>query len=447
MRNSHFTIISIFAVVLLGFWSALENMQIPATVTAVAIMPFLLAPKPKLKIWVSATKIFVSITVFAIFFKWYSIETGVSQRASYLLYDQDLLIAGSRLAILFSCAIVVGGWLSRLNVFSGMKGPRAVYLPNQFALLSVGTIGLIMVVMFVFVTGSYTDILAGNISEKRYLDASYGQTTLFILRVGSYLLLFSAIVYFNIAVESGKGKFWFAFIFYSVAFILFSVIVSSRSNIVYLLAALFIILQVQGRKSNILILFLGATFVGLLSYVSQARGTNDDFSFSALAAGFSRSMNQISNAGYFYNIEKLSLIVDAINNGAVYLYGKSFYLPLVFWIPRAIWPSKPAIRLGEDFRDIAYPDLLSTLPPSYPVELFWNFGVSGIVIGGMILGIIAYRQERFFNCHSRFVCPVKWAIVTSCFIIPLLLSDFGRGAIQVIIVLILYKIVFRRHYV
>lgn len=84
--------------------------------------------------------------------------------------------------------------------------------------------------------------------------------------------------------------------------------------------------------------------------------------------------------------------VDYIQNGyESYAYGQTLYLSLLAMIPRIIWPDKP-VRLGgadivSKYTGIQFaPD--TSVGVGLVMEFYINFGLLGICIGYLLLGII-----------------------------------------------------------
>jgi len=69
------------------------------------------------------------------------------------------------------------------------------------------------------------------------------------------------------------------------------------------------------------------------------------------------------------------------------------------FIPRALWPQKPLgpgdYEAGLFFN--IYGKVMVGVEPSIPGELYWNFGVSGIVLGMAALGLLCRTVYWFFR--------------------------------------------------
>jgi len=105
-------------------------------------------------------------------------------------------------------------------------------------------------------------------------------------------------------------------------------------------------------------------------------------------------------------IQNVALVIRLTPSALPYLYGRDYWsLPLLVLVPRFLWPSKPMSGLqGADF---TYTYVGSNLATSTAVtsfgDLYMNFGLPGIVVGMMVIGMF-YRTvyDRFWHSKSSF---------------------------------------------
>lgn len=66
--------------------------------------------------------------------------------------------------------------------------------------------------------------------------------------------------------------------------------------------------------------------------------------------------------------------------------------PMMTFIPRFLWPDKPTANLGDDFAEIfrlrSPLDRHTKATPTIQGEFYWNFGILGVMIGMVVLGLI-----------------------------------------------------------
>lgn len=111
--------------------------------------------------------------------------------------------------------------------------------------------------------------------------------------------------------------------------------------------------------------------------------------------------------GNFMQVQTVSIIMDSYPAKHSFIYGSSFLMIILIWIPRAIFPNKPLTAAG-DFTISLWPEAFyrngTTLPPGLIGELYMNFSWVGIIIGIFLIGRfygflwkkLAYSKNDFF---------------------------------------------------
>lgn len=75
-------------------------------------------------------------------------------------------------------------------------------------------------------------------------------------------------------------------------------------------------------------------------------------------------------------------------------WGAQLLGPLLFFVPRAIWPSKP---VGTGHEVAAYFNLPNTnISAPLPAEMWVNFGLAGVVVGATVAGWLMGRVDTWF---------------------------------------------------
>ncbi|HKW17953.1 MAG TPA: O-antigen polymerase [Terriglobales bacterium] len=144
--------------------------------------------------------------------------------------------------------------------------------------------------------------------------------------------------------------------------------------------------------------------------------------------------------GRFYGTDGFAIVLDSVRNGQPLLMGKSFSDLLTWYIPRWLWPAKPlsfSLTFGEDFMagapgagDVYY-------SPSLPGELYLNFGVVGLLLGGIVTGrFLRFMYRKLIEQRPRRI----EAIVLYAVIAPLAASLSG-GPISVILEFIMTRVI------
>lgn len=93
------------------------------------------------------------------------------------------------------------------------------------------------------------------------------------------------------------------------------------------------------------------------------------------------------------------LIVTKTGNPVPYQDGYTLKLLLYAWIPRIIYPEKPEISVGrlfnQEFKISLDPN--TYISTSFPGEFYWNYGMSGLVIGMFLFGGLLGLMGALFN--------------------------------------------------
>ena len=77
--------------------------------------------------------------------------------------------------------------------------------------------------------------------------------------------------------------------------------------------------------------------------------------------------------------------------------GEDFINGTLGVIPRFLWPEAPTGKTGAWFRQVYQPGVDNGWPPGAPVEWYLNFGLLGLVIGGLFAGLVfgfLSREQR-----------------------------------------------------
>jgi oligosaccharide repeat unit polymerase len=189
-------------------------------------------------------------------------------------------------------------------------------------------------------------------------------------------------------------------IFLLCYFVLMELSVGNRRDFVPMIIGFFWIF-VKIKKINFtfrrfIYLLLGLFFFLFLGSIRSSATTDEAFNFSNLA------LSTLASNEFIYPFYTLGHYVDKFLNGThVFLYGLSIFLyPILFFIPRDIYPEKP-ISLAVQF----IKEIDSTMGYAYsPVtELFVNFGVIGPFVGFLIIGIIIFKMQSFKDQRFNFV--------------------------------------------
>jgi hypothetical protein len=96
-------------------------------------------------------------------------------------------------------------------------------------------------------------------------------------------------------------------------------------------------------------------------------------------------------------VNSVAIVMRDTPKWVPYRFGETIFMPTVaYFIPRLFWRDKPQMNFGQEFgRTFRVTNFLTGdvfVGPTIPGELYWNFGLPGIVFGMGFLGTVV----RFF---------------------------------------------------
>jgi hypothetical protein len=124
-------------------------------------------------------------------------------------------------------------------------------------------------------------------------------------------------------------------------------------------------------------------------------------------------------------INSVAAIVRDVPRWVPFAQGETLFLPTMAALtPRVIWHGKPTVSLGRSFGDlfrITHPfDRNTSIAPTLPGELYWNFALPGILAGMLLVGIAMRALYRRYGEEAEggsivlamnMVILVQWAFV------------------------------------
>ena len=147
-------------------------------------------------------------------------------------------------------------------------------------------------------------------------------------------------------------------------------------------------------------------------------------------------------------LQYLAVMIKKVPEKIDYLRGKYYFqFPFLVFIPRFIWPGKPLMQSGYEFWTQILegnPDMKHSVGETYMGNLYWNFGLAGIIAGMFLTGILQrVTYKRFFinKPHLLFFVPFLFFGVA----MPQsdVVSHYVGLVQQFIILLIISKFVFK----
>ena len=276
---------------------------------------------------------------------------------------------------------------------------RRIYI---FAVLALA-VSLTCSALYVNLTGGIDWL---NISGKRTaiqsLELSASHRTYGFLRVFASIAILAHLVVLADATRSSnkkKRKYSLAAIlFLSAVFI--PIYGSTRSD-VFVYTILSVAVLYFCNKSIPWVRVLTALVVAMLTFqtMSVLRSSKD---LSFVDAITTQPINVSIFDKLVLNRNSLELgktahVINAIPEQLDYRYGATIGVWTLAIIPRSLWNSKPLIHSGPIIGTTIYGNRISGVPPGVAAELYWNFHLLGIVVGGLIIGVLFQWIDKRFK--------------------------------------------------
>jgi hypothetical protein len=120
------------------------------------------------------------------------------------------------------------------------------------------------------------------------------------------------------------------------------------------------------------------------SYIDE----NANFNISEDKNQFSKILRRISTT---------SIATFLINQHDTGQNGNTLENAYVYFIPRIIWSEKPVVTgAGQALGSLYYPgNPINSLGPTFSAELYWNYGLLGVIIGSALIGILIGLLSRW----------------------------------------------------
>lgn len=199
-----------------------------------------------------------------------------------------------------------------------------------------------------------------------------------------------------------------------------------RMDIVALLIYAFCVLIMLGHRidrSLVIKVLLGlAGVIAMYIIMTALRSTKGELEGIDYSIG--DTLLKILGSPYFLDVNMSVLIVEFSDPNQRFL-GETYFWWLFAWVPRELWPDKPAISLGPYVKQevLGLYGSIGGLLPTGPGEAFLNFGWFGVLVGSL-LGAVYRRIEEFM------LGPGAVLNGGSLWIYPLIFYSFIEASLQ-----------------
>ncbi|MEM6382820.1 MAG: O-antigen polymerase [Pseudomonadota bacterium] len=288
--------------------------------------------------------------------------------------------------------------------------PRLVYFPFM-------AISMVLLAIFFYRMGFVQQIATGRFfASKFFVDEQGVRHSLGFLSVGGDFLLVLFIYYLAMA----KRLTWVNVYTVTMAFLLLTLFLASRRNVVIALVVLaLIVLAIRSVDRNLLKRLMRLAFIGVifasLSLASQVRDASREglalSQLNVLHAIRATTVHAFEGA-YFIDPAKTAAIVDKVDATNRFM-GLSFVGFIIAPIPRVLWNDKPSVRVGPFVAQQLFGfNSQAGVPPGAVGEFYLNFGLMGVVLGMMLFGAgLAYLWWRHRNAVDPRFTIVRYAFL------------------------------------
>ena len=214
--------------------------------------------------------------------------------------------------------------------------------------------------------------------------------------------------------------------------IIYAFIVSSRTEILFILLSSIIIITVL-RSLPIKTIFISFfILVFISSSIIQLRGNyNYESSF----------IEEIVGNNNLLGVAKTGVIISHTDANQLKL-GTTYISWLFAPIPRIIWKDKPMINPGLVVRKEIMPtgsinNIGGGVPPSFVAEAYWNFGIIGVIFLSFLWGSFCSSFHNrfikiFMKANTKNINPY-YLIIYATFLIELTFQLAGGSFTQFLI--------------
>lgn len=149
-------------------------------------------------------------------------------------------------------------------------------------------------------------------------------------------------------------------------------------------------------------------------------------------------------------LAKTAHIMDAVGDQLSLQYGRTIARWALAPIPRSVWRDKPVIPPGPEIGHQVYGQPVAGVPPSLVGELYWNFHLPGVIVGGFVLGmLLRFLQARFAPIDGNLLAATIYVAGPMTLGFEAIGSSIGSGlfraTLQTVVMWLLVLIATKRH--
>ncbi|MGH7968341.1 MAG: hypothetical protein ACREIC_06390, partial [Limisphaerales bacterium] len=139
---------------------------------------------------------------------------------------------------------------------------------------------------------------------------------------------------------------------------------------------------------------------------SPAAVASTEFQALSRTQASADSVSTWGRSGWRMSVKRLDMLTSVglvlwLGRRARLLQGKErwWMLPYYPFIPRFVWPSKPVLDKGRRFSVATGSTDTSSMAITYPGDLYSLYGLPGIVVGMLLLGVVCQALTNTVACQ------------------------------------------------
>jgi len=309
----------------------------------------------------------------------------------------------------------------------------------QIAMLIFVAISLTGFLLFIASAGVSLSSLT-SLSQKRFLEsrAEGGERMHDVLYIFVRMSGFSKfVVYFGLIwlIKRKKSFASYTGLLVTIAIvqtIVLAFMLNSRAGVALLLLDCCIISYFLMNRIDPRIMlgaFFVATFLMMIMLAARLQTAKQDS--SPPLAGLIQTTLCGRN---MLDIAKICHIINGVPKEMDYRNGEMLYNWIAGPIPMSYWPDKPKWAtqgIVVNQKIFKYRGAISGCPPGIMGELYWNFGLSGMLIGMFIAGIVYKQMFVMFYPHRNSPAAILiYTMVFTRFFLFTIANDLGTGIVK-----------------
>lgn len=311
--------------------------------------------------------------------------------------DNEMLKCNALILIWYICFIIGKNIKARIKIKRSISNHNYDFYINQTGIKISISISVCITFFLIWFTGIDRLMLRGVSGNNSFDSSAMSILTYHVFRnFVLYTLVITLISYKN---NRKNG------LMLLIASLCFLICCFPTGLSRYMIGAFYmgLIIHYIGKEKckTTFFLLIFAGLVVVFPILNIIRDLTSFYSFSELLAIVPK---QLSNTYLSGNFDAFQMIISAMHYITLkgYSLGGQLLGSVLFFIPRSIWPTKP-VGSGElvitslnqfDFSNVSMP-LIG--------ESYINFGIIGVVIFGIILGLIVDRvDESYWNDSKKF---------------------------------------------